>query len=157
MKTILSIYNEAQYLMNEFTFGFELEGFIDTSEEGIEKLSDFTYEYFKKYESELYSIKDMSFGDDGTINPKDAECPECEGSGSIKCSYCNGVGETESYEEECPECRGNGYVNTDELNEDGEYITQDCDNCNATGSITIEPERCYECYGEGTIQCSAVS
>ncbi len=153
MKTILSIYNEAQYLMNEFTFGFELEGFIDTSEEGIEKLSDFTDEYFKKYESELYSIKDMSFGDDGTINPKDTECPECEGSGLIKCSYCNGVGETESHEEECPECRGDGWVNT-VLDEEGKYKIENCDNCNATGSITIEPERCYECNGEGNIQCS---
>jgi len=106
------IYTE-EYLMSQFTFGFEFEGFSFSDEDYInyQKLVQkyFDSEDFKKDKSVV--SKGYNLGDDSSIDPfEERPCRTCDGEQQITCPDCNGDG-TDDDGEECDNCNGSGWVN----------------------------------------------
>lgn len=178
IKTSKFNYLEALYFMNEFTFGFELEGWALSPS----LKDDFNYyasKYFNNLENNLPKHKKtintstMELGLDSTIKPneEDAECSNCEGTGFVSCEHCEGEGKIE-----CGECDGSGEIEVGKKCEfckgtgrDLNYVKGlfndkiTCPECNGEGEnyrIKICPEcdgeghkNCHTCDGDGRMEC----
>lgn len=117
------IYDE-NLLLSEFTFGFELEGYIDYDDDieiFQEKFKDIIIKHFK--ESSTISKIDLNLKDDGSITSDAERCDICDGTGEIKdfCDYCNGDGCSDCYNTgikkiSCDECNGKGYYGSEANN-----------------------------------------
>lgn len=98
------IYDEAERLLSSFTFGFELEGWID------ERYDSDEFKNFAGYTFEKFDILNNSkpeFKEDSSINPDGfEECYECNGSGTIE--YIDEDGDEQNTN--CEECGGTGYL-----------------------------------------------
>lgn len=152
MKKILTTYNEANYSLSDYTFGFELEGFTDTYDYRDELDTDFI-ERFIEFERKFPDFIDMSksdMDDDCSIEPNET-CEYCGGEGTTYCPECDGDREVE-----CPDCEGRGMIDCETCNGTGEVI-EACEHCKGTGkdpegqlNIFGEIQECPECEGQGT-------
>jgi len=153
MKKLLNVYNETNYSLSDFTFGFELEAYTyeNTSYGNLErdfvsKLKDFKDDF-----PEFINLDTADVKDDGSITPGE-ECDACDGEGSVYCSDCDGEGAIR-----CPDCNGEGKVECN-ICEDGiVYIDKRCKDCKGTGkdpegqlNIFGEIQECQTCDGETT-------
>jgi len=90
-------YFEAERLMSQFTFGFELEAYLNDSYANVDEFKDFVRNFF----SETNNINNsrVVIKGDSSINPDGfVTCHECDGTGNID-------GDT------CEECDGRGWYN----------------------------------------------
>lgn len=91
-----TLYLEAERLLGTFTFGFELEGWIEDIDV-FDEFETWTYNISKKFD--IAEGKEFIIKDDISINPDGFPiCVECEGSGVDIDDF------------ECPECEGSGVV-----------------------------------------------
>lgn len=158
-------YLEALYFMNEFTFGFELEGWALSPS----LKDDFNYyasKYFNNLENNLPEHKKtintstMSLGEDSTISVDhdlSQDCYFCDGEGRVRCEECHGEGRVRCINCEdgiintvCEACNGTGYDPNYDSGLFGEKVP--CSKCNGEGKIEKE-QTCSECDGEGSLSC----
>ena len=104
-KSFLTRYyaEEKGYLTSQFTFGFELEGFVFGGAHNLYDFQDWAEDYFRSHKK-----RGVDFDNDESIDPhilssNANKCPECNGAGKIgkiKCSRCNGSGMLNPYHED---------------------------------------------------------
>ena len=92
---IKSVIYDENLLLSEFTFGFELEGYIDYDDDieiFQEKFKNIIIKHFK--ESSTISKIDLNLKDDESIVSDAERCDICDGTGEIKdsCDNCDGEG-----------------------------------------------------------------
>ncbi len=113
------LYTE-EYLASQFTFGFELEGWVKNSE-AFSDFRDFADDYFKDIPGKLKTLRDPC-KEDMSIAGDTEECENCNGTGFYKtCDNCGGEGCEEcdfTGGEMCEECDGKGFRRI----RNGEYI-----------------------------------
>ncbi|OQB40457.1 MAG: putative amidoligase enzyme [candidate division CPR1 bacterium ADurb.Bin160] len=156
------LYAEERFL-NEFTFGFELEGWADSENDKYE-FESWAAEYFEEIAEDKKNvhidISSIVMKDDSSIQPDDDgyrdTCDSCGGDGYYSCEDCGGSGEVSF---ECGICQGNGYVIADceYCNDDGKVK---CKKCNGTGEdpegqlmLDGKVEPCHKCDGEEWVDC----
>lgn len=162
---MVKIYNEERF-MNEFTFGFEFEGWAN-DEDDKDRFGEWAYDYFNEIARDKHvhiRTETMGMSGDSSIEPDDGryggeyqdDCPDCNG-GRYECNKCNGQGRIS---ETCSECEGYGKVteHCDKCDDDG---LEKCDRCNGTGEepdgqgslLTNAVEVCKKCNGEKWVKC----
>jgi hypothetical protein len=81
-----------------------------------------------------------------------AECDDCDGTGSEHCGNCDGNGRID-----CDSCDGDGTIDCDTCSGEG---IDDCHYCDGKGTETEEDDEgdeieveCFHCDGDGTEKC----